>query len=33
MQAYLFRAQEVARTAEERTGFAAVSGLELRFQQ
>ena len=33
MQAYLYRAQEVARAAEERTGFAAVTGLELRFQQ
>jgi hypothetical protein len=33
MQAYLFRAQDVARAAEERTGFVAVTGLELRFQQ
>ncbi len=32
MQACLYRAQEVARAAEERTGFAAVTGLELRFQ-
>ena len=33
MQAYLFRAQEVARQAEARTGLAVVTGLELRFQQ
>jgi hypothetical protein len=33
MQAYLLRAQEVARAAEERTGFVAVTSLELRFQQ
>jgi hypothetical protein len=33
MQAYLYRAQEVARAAEERTGFTAVTGLELRFQR
>jgi hypothetical protein len=33
MQAYLFTAHEVARAAEERTGFVAVTGLELRFQQ
>lgn len=33
MQAYLFRAQEVARAAGKRTGFVAVTGPELRFQQ
>ncbi len=33
MLAYLFRVQEVARAAEERTGFAAVTCFELRFQQ
>ena len=33
MEGYLYRAQKVAEAAEARTGMAAVSALELRFQR